>query len=474
MEINQLEPKKVFYWFEQINNIPRGSGNEKGVSDFLVKFAEERNLEVSQDEALNVLIKKPASKGYENSPIVALQGHMDMVAVADEGVNHDFLKDPIEMEVRDGMLYAKGTSLGADDGMGVAYALAILDDENALHGPLEVLITTEEETSMGGAMNFDTSKLSAKYLINIDSEEEGEFTVGCAGGIEVLSKFKKEYEKSSAEDFIQIKLKGATGGHSGMMIDRFRANAVKLLGRLLLELDDFRIAEISGGEKKNVISQKAYALLQVKDKENAKKILKEKAKEILKEFESTDPNLEILIEDGDKKDKVFTKELSYNLAKFIYLVFDGLFKKDLELNTITTSANLGVLVETEDEIHVTDFVRSGLESEKQDWAKKISILSKTFGAEIELVNDFPVWEKQINELVETAQKVWKDLYNKDSIVTTTHGGLETGFFAKTLKNTTMVSIGPTLFDVHSPKEHADIKSCERVFEFTKKLLESLK
>lgn len=222
---------QVLKYFKELAKIPRESGNEKEVSDFLVNFAKERNLEVVQDEALNVIIRKPASAGYEDHAIVALQGHMDMVCVKVEGSDHDFEKDPIKLLKEDGWITADGTTLGADDGIGVAFILAVLDDDSLKHGPIEAIITTEEETSMGGAGKLDLSQITAKYLVNIDSEEEGILTVGCAGGLDLEIEFDKKFEKAEG-DFIEVGLKGFAGGHSGMEIDEFRLNANKTLKTL--------------------------------------------------------------------------------------------------------------------------------------------------------------------------------------------------------------------------------------------------
>ena len=266
-----LKPEKVFYNFEEISKIPRCSGKEKQISDYLYNFAKSRDLEVIQDEHLNIIIKKPASKGYENAPTVMLQGHMDMVCEKNEGLEHDFDKDPIKLRIEDGYIYATDTTLGADNGIAVAYALSVLDSE-LQHPALEVLITTDEEKGMTGANNLDGSLFKSKYLLNLDSEEEGVFTSGCAGGSEINFKIpvKRQNSKDSA---FKISVKGLSGGHSGTDIHKEKGNANKILGRILYDLiDDVELASIEGGSKTNAIPRESNAIITINnfDKVNEK------------------------------------------------------------------------------------------------------------------------------------------------------------------------------------------------------------
>lgn len=473
MEIKDLKPQDVFYWFEQLEQFPRESGNEKAVSDFLVKFAKERNLDVYQDDTYNVIIKKDATKGYENSPIVAIQGHMDMVCVKEEDSDHDFTKDPIELVVDGDYLKANKTSLGADDGIAVAYGLAVLDSNEIEHGPLELVITTQEETSMGGVSALDTSKITAKYLLNIDSEEEGEFTVGCAGGLEVRSTFKKEFESPNGE-FVEIKISGLTGGHSGMEIDKYRKNGIKEIARIIYNLEDYRIASIHGGSKKNAIATNGYAIVEVKDSEKALEKLEEIKEIVMHEAKATDPDIKIEINKTKFDKDVLTKELSKNIVEFLYTIPYGLFNKDLELNTLTSSANIGILEEDDEKIEANAFVRSSIESEKQNYAHQIGTVALSHGAQISYENGYPGWEKEESSLIGLCQDTYKEITGKDSIVTTTHGGLECGFLKTALKDTEMISFGPNLSDVHTTREKVEIKSVERIYEFLIELLKKLK
>ena len=283
--IQKLEPKKVFNYFYELNQIPRCSGNEKGVSDFLLNFAKERNLEAYQDEALNIIIKKPGTAGYENADSVIIQGHMDMVCVKAKGSNHDFSKDPIEMMVEGDILRANNTTLGGDDGIAVAYALAILDSDDVKHPPLEIVVTTSEETGMDGAMALTNEHLQGKTLLNLDSEEEGIFLVSCAGGANMSITFKLEKEKKTGKG-LEIRISGLKGGHSGMEIIKQRANAIKLLGRILYECNgkaNIRLSNIHGGTKHNAIPNEAEATIFIENMSEVEKIIGSLANDLKEE-----------------------------------------------------------------------------------------------------------------------------------------------------------------------------------------------
>ena len=319
MEIKDLNPKEVWRFFSEISEIPRCSGDEEAISNYLVDFAKERNLEVRQDEANNVVIKKAASQGFEDKPVLALQAHMDMVCVKEDDSDHDFDKDPIKLLIDGDWVTADGTTLGADDGMGVAYILAVLDDESLEHPALEAIITTEEETSMLGAQALDTSDIKAKYLLNIDSEEEGYITIGCAGGLDLPISFAKEYEDPSG-DFIKLSLGGFEGGHSGMEIHKARVNAIKSLARLLLDIDGLQIAELNGGVKRNAIASNSYAIVSVADKAKAIEVIDQRKDEILNEAKDTDPNGKITVEETSFDGKVLTKGLSKRFIDCLFTV----------------------------------------------------------------------------------------------------------------------------------------------------------
>ncbi|MSS78521.1 aminoacyl-histidine dipeptidase [Anaerococcus sp. WCA-380-WT-2B] len=471
MEYKDLEPKEVFHWFGEISKIPRESGNEKEISDFLVNFAKERNLEYWQDDVLNVFIKKEASPGYEDYPSVLLQGHMDMVAVKEDGSDHDFKKDPIKLLLDGQWLTAEATTLGADDGIALAFALAILDDDKIEHGPISVLITTGEETSMVGVNNLDTDKLeNPKYLLNIDSEENGILTVGCAGGMDIEFSFDKEYEKSDG-DFVEIELKNFQGGHSGMEIDKYRLNAIKGLFRMIDSLEDVRIAEVSGGVKRNAIPSQSRAIIEVKNLDKSLKKLEEVKEEILHEYKGSDPKGEIKIKSVEKRSKVLSKDLSQRMTDAVLAVSDGVVKK--YKGSLVTSSNLGLIDEDEDKIIFIVLTRSEVTSAKRARRDQIKKQVKAYGAELYCHNEYPGWEREDSILLEKMIKTWKDLFGYNPKVLTTHGGLECGLLKQDLKDTQMVSFGPEIEGAHSTDERLNIESTKNNYKFLLELLKRL-
>ena len=467
MEIKDLKPELVWKFFSELSEIPRGSGDEQAVSDYLVNFAKERNLEVRQDDALNVVFKKDATEGYEDKPTIALQGHMDMVCVKEDDSDHDFSKDPIKLLIEDGWVTADGTTLGADDGMGVAYILAIFDDEDVVHGPLEAIITTGEEVSMIGANELDTSDIKADYLINIDTEDDGILTIGCAGGCDLEISFKKEKEASKGE-FLKLDLRGFEGGHSGMEIDRGRLNTIKTVGRLLAGIDGVQIASINGGVKRNAIASTAQVTFAVADKKAAKEELEQRIADILNESKDTDPNGKITLEDASFDGEVLTKELSENIINTLYTLPDGLIKK--HEGEIISSSNLGILEEDENEVRIVSMIRSQIDSAKFNRAAISKKIAEQFGAHCEVNNPYTGWQREETKLIGIANDIWKEQTGLEMTVETTHGGLECGLFKGVLPEVEMISFGPTIEGAHSPSERVNIESVEKNYKFLIELL----
>lgn len=471
-----IEPKKVFEFFYELNQIPRGSGNEKHVSDYLVNFAKKRNLDVIQDEENNVIIRKPASKGYENSKGVILQGHMDMVCVKDEDSDHDFDKDPIDMRLDGDFLKANKTTLGADDGIAVAYAMAILDGDYK-HAPLEVLITTSEETGMNGAFAIKSGMLDGKRLLNIDSEEEGEFLVSCAGGARFHAYFPIQREDFDGKA-LKLTIRGLTGGHSGGEIIKQRANSNKLMARLLSAIrktTQLRLIKLEGGSKDNAIPSVTKASIVVKDENAAKKATKDLFELFKSEFAAKEKSMELEIEDT-AADKPFTEKLTNQLTDYLLAVQDGVVKMSEDMdNLVQTSLNTAVIKEANDKIIVVSSVRSSVESEMDFLLDRMEVTAKAFGAETYIGSRYPGWEYQKDsELRDIAKSTYKQVYGKDAVFTAIHAGVECGLLKKVMPDCDMISYGPDMFDVHSPKERLDVKSAKRVFDYTVKLLENLK
>lgn len=474
LNVQNLEPKKVFHWFYELNQHPRCSGDEKRVSDFLVQFAKERNLEVYQDEVLNVIIKKPGTKGYEDKEPVIIQGHMDMVCIKGKTSNHDFTKDPIEMIAEGDFLRANDTTLGGDNGIAVAYGLAILDSDDLQHPPMELLITTSEETGMDGAMGLSNEHLQGKTLLNLDSEEEGVFLVSCAGGSGTSTRFKIEKEKQSGNGF-DIKISGLKGGHSGMEIIKQRANAIKLLGRILFSCNEntnIRLSQIQGGTKHNAIPNEASATIFTENAEEVKAIIQKLSKDLKEEYRVEDNGLKIELTEKSIEE-VFTKELSDNLIDFIMMVPDGVqyMSKDIE-NLVQTSLNNAIIEEKDNMIEVITSVRSSSSSSLREILDILKTVAKRTNGLADEHEGYPAWQYEENsEIRERCLKVYEKLYNKEAEVTAIHAGLECGLLKEILPDTDMISFGPNLFDVHTEKEHLSISSVQRLWGFLVKLLE---
>ena len=477
--LKDLKPMEVFSFFEELTTIPRTSGDEKKVSGYLVDFAKERKLEVYQDKALNVIIKKPGTRGYEDSSTVIIQGHMDMVGEKTRKSQHDFLKDPLKLRIEKDFVYATDTTLGGDDGIAVAFGLALLDSKEIPHPPVELLITTNEETGMFGASALKAEHLSGKTLLNIDSEEEGVFLVSCAGGFTAYVNFKPSFVRLTGKG-LGISVTGLKGGHSGVEIIKQRGNAVKLLGRVLNRLNEelkIRLVSVKGGAKHNAIAREAYAVVSLSEKKYPR------ALEILQEMEATFKN-EYKVEDKGVKVEGTTAEASRmmsgkdsnNIIRYILIVPDGVQSMSKELpGLVESSFNLGVLEEKGGKLQFVHAVRSSIKSLKDEIGEIISALGILTGGELKVTANYPEWEYEANSKVRaTAIETYKKLYGKEPQIKAIHAGLECGFLKEKLPETDMLSFGPNLYDVHTPEEHVSISSVERTWEFIKALLGNLK
>lgn len=482
--LNELKPKKVFYYFEELSQIPRCSGNEKKASDYLVDFAKERNLEVIQDEALNVIIKKPGTTGYEKSPTVILQGHIDMVCEKNKGTDHDFTCDPIQLRIEDDMLYATGTTLGADNGIAVAYCLALLDSEDIPHPPLEILITTEEETGMEGAANLDPKNIEGKILINIDAEEEGVFFVSCAGGLRnrVYIPIKR---KEVSQDLLtyMISVRGLKGGHSGMDINKERGNANKIMGRILNSLNqeyNIELIEVNGGSKMNAIPRESDAtiLVETHHREDIENSIKKWDRILKNELKTPDPNISVELEYSEKLvQKGFTDETKNNVISALVLIPNGVqtMSKDIE-GLVQSSTNIGVLKTTEVNVLLESAVRSSVGTLKYDIAETINTMCNTLGFRLENGAEYPAWEYNPDSYIRKKfENVYTKITKKEPKITAIHAGLECGLFGEKFGNhVDMIALGPNMSDVHTPDEHLNIPSTERTWELLCAVLKDIK
>lgn len=466
--MEKLQPQRVFYYFKKLMDIPRPSFHEKEVSDFLVKTGKELNLETYQDEHLNVILKRKASKGYENAPKVILQGHMDMVASKTDDSNHDFLKDPI-IPVLDGKyLTADKTTLGADNGIAVAMGLSLLEDENYEGPQIELLVTTEEETSMAGALNLADNVLEGEYLINIDSEEEGVLTVGSAGGITffISEKIGKEDEK----DGYEIKVSGLLGGHSGMDINDNRGNAIKVFASILNKLNsDITIGEFKSGSLDNIIpssgSVKVYGA-RIEELEEAKK-------KALEEYKDVKGELKIDISKASGKS--YTKELSEKIIKMIKNVACGTNTMMKDGITVESSDNLALIKEEDGFIKSEISLRSSENHVLEELSDRIKKTLEDLKINYTIDSIYPGWEyKEDSKLRPLAQKVYKEFEGKEFDTIVIHAGLECGAFYEKYPNLDIISIGPNISGAHSPEEKVEIESVQRVYDYLKELLKEIK
>lgn len=483
MNYENLEPKKVFKFFKELTEIPHGSYNEKAISDYLVNFAKERNLEVIQDENLNVIIKKPGTSGYENSETVILQGHMDMVCEKSKDSTHDFTKDPLKLQIKENSLYATDTTLGADDGIAVAYALTILDSEDIPHPPLEIVVTTAEETGMDGAMALDTSLLSGKKLLNIDGEEDGVFLTGCAGGITTKVSFTIEKWHLSGQ-YIELEISGLLGGHSGVEIIKQRANANKLMARVLYAINqnfDLNLVQINGGSKHNAIPSHALVGFTIKNSKTSltlEEICSNCLNRFKEEFRVSDPNINVIIHRDRTTEltREFTSSLTNNIVGFLLASPDGVQTMSNDIKgLVESSLNLAVIEKTSSTVDIFLSIRSSVHSLKFEIFDRISVLANLCQAKCENIGEYPEWEySPSSQLRDLSISTFKNLFNQTPKVTVIHAGLECGLFKESMIDTDMISFGPNIIDPHTPNEHLDLASAKRYWEFLLELLKNLK
>lgn len=481
MILENVEPKKVFRFFEEICQIPHGTHDTKRISDYCVAFAKERGLEYTQDAVNNVIIKKPGTAGYEDSEPVILQGHMDMVCEKRPGSDHDFKNEGLDLYIEDGYVKAKDTTLGGDDGIAVAMTMAVLDSDDIPHPPIEAVITVDEEDGMDGAEAIDLSGLKGKKLLNIDSEEEGILTTGCAGGFRYETSIPVVREEKSGT-VIEIRIHGLLGGHSGSEIHRQRGNAHKMMGRLLNGIasdTDINIISVVGGTKDNVISSESTAIILVQAKDAAKVLLK--AEEIKKiwdnEFMGDEPGLLVDVkETSDEKAMVCDADSTARVIAYLVTVPNGVqgFNRKLK-GLVETSLNLGVMETTEEIIKAVFLVRSSVESKKVELREQLEQCAKLVGAEGVQVGGYPAWQYDpYSELRKVMEVTYKEMFGEEPVVSAIHAGLECGLFLGKRPDLDCVSFGPNIVDIHSFNERLDIKSTERTWEYLKAILAKLK
>lgn len=477
----KLYPQRVFDYFEQIAAIPHGSRNTKAISDYLVDFAKEHNLVWYQDENNNVVIVKEASAGYEAAEPIIIQGHMDMVCEKEKGVDIDFEKDGLKLYIDGDFLKAEGTTLGGDDGIAVAYALALLDSQEIAHPKLEVVITVDEEIGMLGADAIDLSMLTGHTMLNIDSEVEGSFLTGCAGGMAVNVTLPIKRVMQSGEK-VALTITGLEGGHSGSEIDKEHGNANILMGRLLRALFEetpFGIISLAGGLKDNAITRECVTeLLVPQENVNLVKEIADKLDiELKKEFMTADPSVCIEFEDlGKKEESILDFGSVSRVIFYLRSVPNGVQHMSQVMHgLVETSLNLGIMELKEDALHTVTSIRSSVGTRKADLLDRVTAIVELLGGEAEVEGDYPAWEyKQDSSLRPQIAKVYKQLYGKEPVFETIHAGLECGLLSEKIKDLDCVSFGPDNFDIHTPKERLSISSTGRVWDFIVEFLRQAK
>ena len=477
--LENLEPKKVFHFFEEISQIPRGTFNTKAVSDYCVKFANDRGLFVVQDELNNIIIKKPGTAGYESSEPVIIQGHLDMVCEKTEYSNHDFMKDPLQLYVEDGYVKAKDTTLGADDGIAVAMALAILDSDDIPHPPVEVVFTIDEEVGMDGAIGIDLSPLEGKMLINLDSEDEDTVIAGCAGGLSFRMTLPIERTEVTA-DKVAITIRGLKGGHSGAEIDQQRGNANKLAGRLLNHLNlntEIHLVDVQGGTKDNVITPVSNVVLMTSDSKKVVELTNAMLDAWKNEFGKEEPDLDVAITVTENETvSAMTDDVMKKVVFFMNNCRNGVYEFSRSLKgMVETSDNLGIIKTEESSIMFAALVRSSMASKLVEMKESFISFSNMLGATYEICSEYPAWmykeESKIRPIVAAA---FEKVYGRKTNISTIHAGLECGILSGKKPELDCVSFGPQMYDIHSFNERLNIESTQRIWNVVKEILKQCK
>ena len=471
-----MELEKIISYFKELSSISRQSGDEKAASDFLVKFAGELGLWVKQDETYNVIVKKPGTEGRENEEAIILQGHLDMVYVVADGVEHIY-EDGIQVKEDEEFIYADGTSLGADNGIAISYAMMLMATKEVSHPPLEFIFTAQEEIGLIGAANLDVSELSGKRIINLDSEEEGTFCSGCAGGVRSAIHIPVVREQRENLERLNVAIKGLKGGHSGMEIHLERGNAIQLIGRILTALKEFdvKIGKVEAPGKSNAISSSANMVVYV-EKEHVQEVVS-KLRKLEAQFQnelSASDYVEIQMEEAGEEDicEVFAVETLETLRGILMLMPQGVMNMSMAVpGLVETSINTGNMEEVDGEIILDSALRSSVETEKNYIREKVQTIADVYGVACEWSGEYPGWQYQeVSPLREKAVKAYKELFGKEPKVEAIHAGLECGYWTAKIPNADLLSMGPSMYDVHSPRERVSKQSIANVWKLIKEIL----
>ena len=464
--------EKVVRFFEEFSAIPHGSGNTKMIADYLVDFAIKRNLDYSRDNADNVIIRKGATKGYENRPTVIFQGHLDMVAEKKPGCEIDMEKDGLTL-YRDGdFLRAENTTLGGDDGVALAYALALLDSDDIPHPDFEAVFTSDEEIGLLGAVAIDPGEIKGRLLINIDSDEEGVFTVGCAGGMRSDITLPLRRTNSSSDSY-RVKVSGFKGGHSGVEIDKGRVNANKALVEIISNIGDISIKDIRGGNADNAIPRECECVFS--SGYNHLELIGRLGDELKKKYADIEPDISVLAERVSSDTAGVCVEDSMRLISLLDKLPSGIIAMSSDVEgLVETSLNMGILRLDGNKAEISFSVRSAKGAEKQKLSDRLEAIAKEHGAEYSTRGEYPAWEyKKDSHLRDVMKKVYEDMYGKSPAIVIIHAGLECGIFSEKLEGVDCVSIGPNNYDIHTTEERLSLSSFERVWQFLLRVLREI-
>lgn len=470
--LTSLKPEKLWKHFSEILRIPHGSGNEKALAEHIINLAKSWNLEWQKDKVGNVVIRKPASPGHENAPGVVLQAHLDMVCEKNSDVQHDFTKDPIEAFLDGDWVKAKGTTLGADNGIGVAACLAVLEDQTLTHGPIECLFTVDEETGLTGAFKLKKDMLKGKLLLNLDSENEGTFTIGCAGGADSEITLPVERKKKKIKSAILVNITGLRGGHSGLDINLGRGNALKFMARLLSQAADkfkFELVSFNGGSKRNAIPREAWAVVAV-EPANQKALvnhLKKSFESIKSEYRVTEPEMSLNIQKTAEPGFPLVVESQIKLLNLLLALPHGVISMHPEIpDLVETSTNLAIVSTEEKAVKIICNSRSSIMSALEFVRLVIRAVSNLAGAKVVQPEGYPAWTPNLQSpLLQKMVDIYKNLFQQEPEVKAVHAGLECGIIGEKYPGMDMISFGPTIRNPHSPDERVHVGSVEKFWNF---------
>jgi dipeptidase D len=477
-----IEPNNLWKHFAEFLKIPHCSGNEKALGDYIIAFAKSKGLEWKRDDVGNVIISKSGSPGHENSVGVVFQGHLDMVCEKNSDVSHDFSKDPINAKMEGEWIQAEGTTLGADNGIGACAALAIMEDDTLVHPPIECLFTVDEETGLTGATKIQPGFLKGKKLLNLDSEDEGEFTIGCAGGADTQISLPIQKDNTDSGEVYKVKLSGFRGGHSGIDINQGRGNAIKLLARILWQVSSagvpFRLVSIEGGNLRNAIPREAWAsvILDPSEKDRFSDSSQKAFEKIKAEYAAVETGAVFSFERSDEPTTIsLTLDSQNKLINLLFTLPHGVVTMHPEMEgLVETSTNLAVVHTHEDNVEVICSTRSSVASAIEATRDTLAAISSLVSADVVLEKGYPGWTPNLQSpLLQTMKDIYKKTFNKEAHVAAVHAGLECGIIGEKFPGMDMISFGPTIEHPHSPDERVHVGSVEKFWTFLLSVLTEL-